>query len=265
MTGILVKQDIEAAMDNSMLLVYAIKENLRACSYDLRIGTIFKDGQVINGNHRDANLQIIIKPGEIISMLTLEEVILPDNVMASVFAINAQSSRGLLVLNPGHIDPGFRGPISVKVLNLRKVDLALSRQAPIFTIIFEELPKSSVSPYSTHVTRDQREREHNENDVELAPRNIAELISLGNSIYPTRQEVREIVLQHWTTWLTLILTFIAALTGIISLFLAIGLSSPRGDIPKPSATPTPIITPKPPNTQKSPNIFLPQPSATPTP
>lgn len=260
MAGVLVKQDIEAAIDNnSGLLKDAIKENLRACSYDLRIGTIFKDGQVINGNHPDANLQIIIKPGEIISMLTLEEVKLPNNVMASVFPINAQSSRGLLVLNPGHIDPGFQGAISVKVLNLRKVDLALSRKAPIFTIIFEELPKSTASPYSTNVTREQREREHNEKDVELAPRNIAELISLGNAIYPTRQEVREIVLQHWTTWLTLILTFIAALTGIISLFLAIGLNSPRSDmpnkvilpensinsVPQPSSIATPTITPKP--------------------
>jgi deoxycytidine triphosphate deaminase len=249
MSGILVRQDIEAAIDRGELLVNADKTSLQACSYDLRIGTIFRDGQLINDAHPEANSQVIIQPGEIVSIFTLEDVILPDNITAIVFAINAQSSRGLLVLNPGHIDPGFKGPISVKALNLRKVPLALSRKAPIFTIIFEKLSKSTTSPYSKNVTREQRERENNERDVELAPSSLGQLISLGkDSIYPTRQEVREIVQQHWTTWLTLILTFIASLTGVISVFLAIGLSrqsdiktnsqeTPVNIIPKPSITP----------------------------
>ena len=107
MVGILVKQDIEEAMDRGELLANASKQNLRSCSYDLRIGTIFRNGQLINDIHPEANLQVIIQPGEIISIFTLEEVILSDDIMATVFAINAQSSRGLLVLNPGHIDPGF--------------------------------------------------------------------------------------------------------------------------------------------------------------
>lgn len=225
MSGILVRQDIEAAIDLGELLVNANKAYLQACSYDLRIGTVFRDGQLINDTHPEANSQVIVQPGEIISIFTLEDVILPNDIMATVFAINAQSSRGFLVLNPGHVDPGFRGAITVKALNLRKVPLALSRGAPIFTIIFEQLPKSTTSPYSKNVPREDREREYNERDVEQAPRSIAELVSFGkDSIYPTRQEVKEIVQQHWSTWLTLILTFVASLTGIISVFLAIGLS-----------------------------------------
>lgn len=255
MPGILVKQDIEAAIDRGELLLNADKACLQPCSYDLRIGTIFRDGQLINDTHPQSNSQVVIEPGEIISIFTLEDVILPDNITATVFAINVQSSRGLLVLNPGHIDPGFKGAISVKALNLRKVPLALSRKAPIFTIIFEELPKTTTSSYSSNITREQREREHNEREVELAPRSIGELISFGkDSLYPTRQEVREIVQQHWTTWLTLILTFIASLTGIISVFLAIGLSrqsdvktnlpgTPVDIIPQQSVTPRTNTTP----------------------
>lgn len=230
MVGILLEQDIEAAMDRGELLTNASKQNLLACIYDLRIGTIFRNVQLINDMHPEANLQFLIQPGEIISIFTLEEVILSDDIMATFFVINAQSSRGLLVLNPGHIDPGFHGSLSVKALNVRKVPLALSRQAPIFTIIFEKLPKSTTSPYLGNIPRDRREREYNEHDVEIAPRNMAELISFGkDSIYPTRQEVKEIVLQHWITWLILILTFVAALTGIISLFLVIGLSRQSDD------------------------------------
>jgi deoxycytidine triphosphate deaminase len=225
MTGIFVKQDIEEAIDNRELLVNANKSNVQACSYDLRIGTIFRQGQVINDTHPDANLQIIIQPGEIISLFTLEELVLPDNIMATVFAINTMSSRGLLVLNPGHIDPGFQGSVSVKALNLRKVPLAITRGTRIFTVVFEKLPKSTTTPYSRNISKDQREQEYNEQDVEQAPTSLAELISFGkDSLYPTRQEVKEIVQQHWTTWLTLILTFIASLTGIISIFLAIGLN-----------------------------------------
>lgn len=251
MSGILVRQDIEAAIDRGELLLNANKAHLQSCSYDLRIGTIFRNGQRINDAHPEANLQVIIQPGEIISIFTLEDVILPNDIMATVFAINAQSSRGFLVLNPGHIDPGFQGAISVKALNFRKVPLALSRGAPIFTIIFQQLPKSTTSPYSKNIPREQSEREYNERDIEQAPRGIAELISFGkDSLYPTRQEVKEIVQQHWMTWLTLFLTFVAALTGIISIFLAIGLSRQsdiKTNLPENSVNVTPqrSIAPQP--------------------
>ncbi len=145
--GILSKQDIEAKIDSGELVLNAVKANLEACSYDLRIGTIFKNGQIINENHPDANRQFDIQPGEIINLFTWEEIKLSSKIMATVFARNAESSfKGLLVLNPGHIDPGFQGLITIKAINLGKDPLSIQRGQKILTIIFEEMPNVTTSP-----------------------------------------------------------------------------------------------------------------------
>jgi deoxycytidine triphosphate deaminase len=220
--GILAKQDLEAAIDQANLISNANKSNLQACSYDMRVGTIFKNGQILNDIHTDANKQFSIEPGEIISIFTLEELNLPANVMATAFAMNGQSSRSLLVLNPGHVDPGFKGCLTVKAINFRKVPLTISRNMSIFTVIFEVLPHGTTSPYTKNVTREQQERDFNASVVEQATNNISEIIIQGkDSPYVTRQEAKEIVQNHWMTWLTLILTFVAALTGIIAIVLTV--------------------------------------------
>lgn len=220
--GVLAKQDLESAIDNTFLILNANKANLQACSYDMRIGTIFKNDQIINDSHPHGNNQFSIEPGEIISIFTLEELDLPPNVMATAFPINHLSSKGLLVLNPGHVDPGFRGCLTVKAINLRKVPLTISRDIPIFTVIFEVLPHSTTSPYIKNFNREQRERDFNASVVEHATHNISDIIAQSkDSPYATKQEVKEIVQNHWLTWLTLILTFIAAFTGIISIILTI--------------------------------------------
>jgi deoxycytidine triphosphate deaminase len=226
--GVLAKQDLETAIDQANLILNANKSHLQACSYDMRVGTIFKNGQILNDTHADGNKQFSIEPGEIISIFTLEELNLPTNVMATAFAMNAQSSRSLLVLNPGHIDPGFKGCLTVKAINFRKVPLTISRDMPIFTVVFEVLPHSTTSPYTKNVTREQQERNFNASVVEQATNNISEIIIQGkDSPYVTKQEAKEIVQNHWMTWLTLILTFVAALSGILAVVLTIVSNPPQ--------------------------------------
>lgn len=220
--GVLAKQDIEQAIDNGSLIINASKINLQACSYDMRIGTLFRDGQIVNQFHPEAHQQVIVEPGEIVSLFTLEEVNLPPDIMATAFAINEMSSRGFLVLNPGHVDPGFKGCLTVKALNLRKVPLTISLGTPILTVVFQVLQHGTTSPYNIISSRLERERDFNSRDVEQATKNLSELVSFGkDSIYPTKVEVREIIQQHWMSWLTLILTFIAALGSIIAVVLAL--------------------------------------------
>ena len=137
--GILCKSDISKLIASSNLIADYEKSCLQSCSYDLRIGTIFRDGQVINETHSRSQEQIIIEPGEIVRVLTLERLKLPKDIAGTAFAINSQSREGLMVLNPGHVDPGFEGPLSVKAINLRKVSLPISREDKIFTVIFEKI------------------------------------------------------------------------------------------------------------------------------
>jgi len=104
--SILTDKEIEQEIDSRSLILKADKSNIQACSYDMTIGTIFTgDGDKINNAHEKAKEPKVIKPGEIVSFFTEEELDLPDNISATAFAMNSWSSKGLLVLNPGHIDP----------------------------------------------------------------------------------------------------------------------------------------------------------------
>jgi len=119
---------------------------------------------------------------------------LPDDMEATGFAINSMSSEGFLVLNPGHIDPGFQGPLSVKAVNLQKAPISINRGDAVFTVIFERLPAATQSPYANNMPRTQRENELNQEDLRTAARSLSELVTLGsNSAYPTRLEVQRMV------------------------------------------------------------------------
>jgi deoxycytidine triphosphate deaminase len=115
--------------------------NFSPSSYDLRIGSIFKDGKIYSADFQPKNFPNIIdiNPSEIVSMLTLEKVSIPLNCIGTVFAINKHSSKGLLILNPGHIDPGFSGHISICAINLSNEIKTMSIGEPIFTLILQKL------------------------------------------------------------------------------------------------------------------------------
>ena len=152
---------------------------LQACSYDLGIGTIFHAGQAINDKHKNATESVIIAPGEVVTMLTLEELSLPANIAATAYAMNGQSSGGLLVLNPGHIDPGFSGPLTVMAINLRKSNLSLSIGDRIFTVVFQRLNEAANPPYSRNRNRAAREKEGVENDNDKSIKALQNLLEIN--------------------------------------------------------------------------------------
>ncbi len=259
--GILSKQDIEAKIDSGELVLNAVKANLEACSYDLRIGTIFKNGQIINENHPDANRQFDIQPGEIINLFTLEEIKLSSKIMATVFARNAESSfKALLVLNPGHIDPGFQGLITIKAINLGKDPLSIQRGQKILTIIFEEMPNFTTSPYNRQMSRAEQEQKFNDVLVQQNTYNLSQIIVGGSdspyftkqeveakilylrSNFATKDDVKSIIISHWASWLSLIFTFIAAVAGVLAVVVSMQPKSENNNqnpIPLESPSPTP--------------------------
>ena len=138
---------------------------------------------------------------------------------ATAFAINKMSSQGFLVLNPGHVDPGFKGPLSVKALNIRKVPMPLHIGDNIFTVIFQRLSKPA--PEFTHNFSDRQAREwdFNKTVVETAPRTIFEMMAADrDGPYPGRDEVRSMITRHWTTWAAAAVTIATLIFSAISAY-----------------------------------------------
>lgn len=223
-SGIITKQDLEDLIfTHNKLLYEASKQNLQACSYDLRIGTIFRENEI---QKPDEQKIIDIKPGEILNLFTMEEIDLPSNIAAVVYPINSQSSRGLLVLNPGHIDPGYTGPITIKAVNLNRVPLPINRGMEIFTIIFHVLPKATTSPYQEKVNRNDQEKKYLKELITQDTNNISQIISMQSGApFPTEEEVKSMIRTHWLSWITFGLAFIAAITGVISVFIDLNSSN----------------------------------------
>jgi deoxycytidine triphosphate deaminase len=217
--GILTKEEIESEISAHSLIKKSNSTRIQGCSYDMTVGTIFKDGQIINAAHPDSNKQVIIPPGGIVTILTEEELQLPNDIAATAFAINSMSSKGFLVLNPGHVDPGFEGALSLAALNLRKTSFAIQRGEPVFTVIFQRLPKPTTL-FRRNKPREDREREMNAQRVELTPNTIGEMIELDNNgPYPVRTEVQEMIRTHYLSRWSAVGAAIAALASIFAIIL----------------------------------------------
>jgi deoxycytidine triphosphate deaminase len=226
-------EDIEEEVRQGRLISHHVASSIEPSSYDLRVGTVFREGQIINEEHRLAGQQFVIEPGEIVSLLTLEELILPSDTIAIAFPMNKWSSEGLLVLNPGFVDPGYNGPLSVKIVNLRKTRISISRSQPIFTVSFFRIGAHTTHPYSRNKSRREKEAEMNTRELEQSAGSISELLKsdpdrpyttehdverlLSEQPFMTSDQIDTAIRNHWMTRLTFVAAIVAAIAAMIPL------------------------------------------------
>jgi deoxycytidine triphosphate deaminase len=233
-SGILTGEDIWEEIENGRLIKYAIREGVQACSYDLRIGTIFSESKILRKSSPEQDPDpVILGPGGIISLFTWEELELPDDISATAFAMNVMSSQGVLVLNPGHVDPGFRGALTVRIINVRATSKALLFGTPIFTVIFQRLPKATNRPYNSNKPRAEREIAFKAIDVEQNPKTLLRLLKAGDEKpLMTPEEIDRRITKHWATLVTLVLAVLTTVLAFAAtIFAAMAL------FPKPEPAP----------------------------
>ena len=135
-----------------------MKENkfdLQPASYDLTAGRAvwkeMRDGEgviqeaVFNssvpfGSQPTAQLQ----PGQMMWIITNEELNIPIHCCATVFSKNNLAMSGVFAFNAGHVDPGYRGPIVIRLISLRATPFTITLGSPIYTIVFENLDEESI-------------------------------------------------------------------------------------------------------------------------
>jgi len=136
---VLNKNELTRLINNNNLIDDYLVQNIKSASYDLRIGTIYKGKSIYSESYDLTESRIEIKPSEIVTLLTFEAVKIPNDCCGTVFALNSMSSSGFLILNPGHIDPGYYGPISVCAINLSNNSIFLEHKQSIFTLVMNKL------------------------------------------------------------------------------------------------------------------------------
>ena len=129
------------------------RSQVQASSLDLRIGGIYlpeRKGDEPGGkDHPRADHSL--PPGHTVVVETKETLTFPDDVGGVAFPPDAISKRGLLVTNPGHVDPGFRGRMKFTVINMGREAFPLASGGPIVTLLLFRLQQPADTDWFTRV------------------------------------------------------------------------------------------------------------------
>jgi dCTP deaminase len=120
---------------------FSEQASVQPCSVDLRIGDVFIPGAdpPKPGSADNPSDGVVLKPGRTAVVTTLEKCNFPAHIGAIGFPPNSVSSKGILMTNPGHVDPGYRGPMSFTVINMGSDDYWLIRGKKIVTLLLFKL------------------------------------------------------------------------------------------------------------------------------
>jgi len=152
--GILTKDEIIHRIANDDLIIDAHTENnvpvVEPASYDLRAGIIIwktTENNKSEVKREDFNpalpleeqKMVTIQPGQVLFVITREQVNMPKELCGTVYAKNEFSRSGILLFTTGHIDPGIQCPIVIRLVNLRATPFTLTLGQRIYTIVFHTI------------------------------------------------------------------------------------------------------------------------------
>lgn len=164
------------------------RPDIEADSYDLAAGTaiwkqpsVDRDQQIVKtleySPEPSAGPQpsVTVQPGQMIFVVTYEDVLMPFDLCGTVYSRNKLALQGILALNAGHVDPGYQGPITIRLINLRSIPWTLTLGEPIFTITFQTIDADLENPssYARYVSQE---------DMIVRVRDTADA-SLSNALY----------------------------------------------------------------------------------
>ncbi len=119
---------------------------VEAASYDLRAGIVLwkekssKELKTIHFAPDEPYPAIVtLMPGQMIFVITHEEISLPHDLCGTVYSRNRLQKENILALNAGHVDPGYTGPILIRLINLSQVEWPLALGDAVFTVVFHTL------------------------------------------------------------------------------------------------------------------------------
>lgn len=94
------------------------------------------------------NGRFIIPPDELILATTMEKVELPEDIAARLIPRNSLSQLGIFLLSgSGTIEPGFKGNLTMAIINSAKVPVILYPGMPFCKLVFECMSSCAEKPY----------------------------------------------------------------------------------------------------------------------
>jgi len=139
---------ISPFIDHRQVSNLGISKGLNPSSYDMSLAENFIEfngivldptGQKTVGEYKDfTSNKVFLKPGKMILGRSIEYFSLPENIMA-LFFIKSTWSRVGLLMNPGQINPGWKGQLTLEICNPTSHNIVLYANEGIVTVMFFEV------------------------------------------------------------------------------------------------------------------------------
>jgi dCTP deaminase len=98
----------------------------------------------------DGDEAFILHPGEFVLGSTLEQVRLPDDLVARLEGKSSLGRLGLLIHSTaGFIDPGFDGHVTLELSNVANLPITIYPEMKIGQLSFMQLSEPAERPYGT--------------------------------------------------------------------------------------------------------------------
>ncbi len=196
---------------------------IQPASVDLSIGKIFLPGKKSKetGGEQCPIDEHVLRTGGTAVVTTLEEIGLPPDLAGIGFPPSSVSFRGLLMTNPGHVDPGYRGPLRFTVINMGKEPYTLKKGDRIVTILLFQL--------SGPAHKDWAERRSSRQASPIAQRDLERLSSdfldvEARAEVKAKAEVQKVGLK--AQFLQVVVPILTAVIGIVGTVLVTNFFTP---------------------------------------
>ncbi len=188
---------------------YSKDSPVQGSSIDLHIGNIYLPGkkEADVGGVQNPKSDHVLQTGETAVVTTKEMLHLPDNVAGFGFPPSRVSFRGLLMTNPGHVDPGYEGVMRFTVINMAREAYSLRSGDRIATLLLFELEKA--------VRSDWRKRNPGGEEKGPSPINQANLNRLSKDFVDVERRAKKIATEKGIQWTLIVTSIVAILVALL--------------------------------------------------
>jgi dCTP deaminase len=211
------KKAKEKLNEKMTILIFPFNEKrLQPAHYELCLGDeVYVSGQDVPLNlSKQKSGYVVIRPGEIAILSTMETVYVPRNLIAFISIKVSYKFKGLVNISGFHVDPGFMGKLLFTVYNAGPNDVVIKRGDEVFMIMFAHL--------TNEVDKDKAYKGKHQYLTRINPEYVAVLRGTPVSPKSLDQRVRKIELWLYVLTATVIPIVVSVLVAVLVLFLNMG-------------------------------------------
>ena len=193
---------------------------IQPSSIDLHIGEIFVPGKKDSSfffweKKCKPKTEYILMPGHTTVVCTKEEINFPNDLAGIGFPLSRNSSQGILMTNPGHIDPGYQGPLRFTLINMSRKKFPLRAGDKIVTLILIKMHREAEKGWF-----ERNEEKSKKPDKEQVNRLAPDFGDIENrAIKISKKEINKAHLK--SLWVPVIAAVIAGVITLISTYLTV--------------------------------------------